>query len=59
MATTASTTAPATSAQDPAADESDGDLEAFFSSGTGSAMHYDRQDQGGTATSEEAGTSGP
>jgi hypothetical protein len=43
MVTSASTTAPADAADDAAADQSDDDMAAFFSTGTGPAMHYDRQ----------------
>jgi hypothetical protein len=49
--TSASTTAPATAGQDAAADQSDQDLEAFFSSGTGPALHYDQTAQQSEAES--------
>ncbi len=42
MVTSASTQAPANAAADPAAQQSDENLEAFFSSGPGPALHYDR-----------------
>jgi hypothetical protein len=46
--TSASTTAPA-STPDPAADQADDNLAAFFSTGTGPAMHYDLAQQQSTA----------
>lgn len=47
MVTSASTTAPASAAYDAAAAAADAQLPAFFSTGTGPAMHYDLQDQAG------------
>lgn len=41
MVTSGSTTAPASATDDSAQDQTDSDLAAFFSTGTGSAMHYD------------------
>jgi hypothetical protein len=52
MNTSASTTAPYTT-QDTAADESDQNMEAFFSTGSGAAEHYDVSTASSTITGQE------
>jgi hypothetical protein len=50
MVTSASTTAPAAAASDPAAAQSADEMEAFFGSGIGPALHYDRSQQPAAST---------
>lgn len=52
MVTSSVTTAPASAGQDVAADQSDGDLAAFFSTGSGPVMHYDRPAVSGEIASQ-------
>ncbi len=53
MVTSPSTTAPADAGNDAAADQADADMEAFFGSGHGPALHYDRSVGATPGTQEE------
>lgn len=52
MMTSASTTAPATAAYDEQADNADGNLESFFSTGHGYVEHYGREPSGGDSEND-------
>lgn len=53
MVTGASTTAPADAGTDPAADQADQEMQAFFGSGVGPALHYDASTGSGDQTVTE------